>query len=244
MGQAIIAVASEFPDVSLHACVARSLASGNGPAGSTWMTPDDLLKGIRDLPQDIVAIDVSLPDGTTRLLDILERRPVALVSATTGVGEGEEARIRALSVQVPVLRAPNLSPGNSIVAAMLHSIPAAAKELFEIDVIEHHHAGKLDAPSGTALAWTAMLGPKRTTSSSSGGPRHPRPKGEICVHSIRSGAVAGTHRALFAGAGETVEVVHTVYDRAVFARGALRAVRFLRGRAPGLYSVEDSVLNS
>ena len=72
-------------------------------------------------------------------------------------------------------------------------------------------------------------------------PAKPRDPGEIRVHSIRSGTAVGTHRALFAGAGETIEIVHTVSDRAVFARGALRAARFLAGKPPALYSLEQTL---
>ena len=109
-------------------------------------------------------------------------------------------------------------------AAMLRSIPGAARALFEVDLVEHHHGAKRDAPSGTALAWAALLAP-----------------GEVRIHSIRSGTVAGIHRAIFAGAGETLEVVHTVSDRAVFARGALRAACFLHGQPPGLYTLEQTL---
>jgi len=189
------------------------------------MTPEDLFAGRGDtLPPDFVVIDVSLAAGTARLLDWLERTPRALVSATTGLGEADESRVRALAARAPVVRAPNLSVGNSVAAAMLRSIPAEARTLFGVDLVEHHHSAKKDAPSGTALAWAALLAPA-----------------EVRIHSIRSGTVAGIHRAIFAGAGETVEIVHTVSDRAVFARGALRAACFLRGKPPGLYTLEQTL---
>ena len=225
MGRAVRACLPEFPEASLIGCVARSPDDLGCPKGCSWMTPEDLFAGRGDaLETDSVVIDVSLAAGTARLLDWLERTPRAFVSATTGIGEADEKRVAALGDRVPIVRARNLSVGNSIAAAMLRSIPAAARTLFEVDLVEHHHGAKRDAPSGTALAWAALLAP-----------------GEVRIHSIRSGTVAGTHRAILAGAGETLEIVHTVSDRAVFARGALRAACFLRGKPPGLYTLEQTL---
>jgi 4-hydroxy-tetrahydrodipicolinate reductase len=229
MGRAVRATVPEFPDVRLVACVSRSAATDGCPEGCVWMSPDQFEKeGAGSVPAGAVVIDVSLAEGTVRLLDWLERSPHALVSATTGLGEKEEARIRALAGRAPVLRARNLSPGNAVASAMLRSVPAAVRALFTIDIVEHHHAAKRDAPSGTALAWLAELGSP----------------GEIPVHSIRSGNAVGTHRALFAGAGETLEIIHTVSDRSVFARGAIRAARFLAGEPPGLYTLEQMLEHS
>jgi 4-hydroxy-tetrahydrodipicolinate reductase len=228
MGQAVRAVAAEFPDVRLAACVARSAAAGACPEGCVWMTSDQLLSGGGEsLPAEAVVIDVSVAAGTARLLDWLERSPHALVSATTGIGETEEKRISALAKRAPVLRATNLSLGNALALAMLRSVRPGARAGFEIDLIEHHHAGKRDAPSGTALLWAALLAP-----------------GKVRIHSIRSGTAVGTHRVLFAGAGETLEIVHTVSDRSVFARGAIRAARFLSGKPPGLYTLEQMLEHS
>jgi 4-hydroxy-tetrahydrodipicolinate reductase len=220
MGRAIRASLAEFPDAALVACVARSADDVACPPGCAWMKPGDLASAA--FPKEAVVIDVSLAAGTAALLDWLEHSPRPLVGASTGLSETDEGRIRALAARTAVLRARNLSAGNSIASGMLLSVPDPAKALFEIDLIEHHHAAKRDAPSGTALAWASLLKPS-----------------EVRVHSIRSGTAVGTHRVLFAGAGETLEVVHTVQDRAVFARGALRAAVFLRGKRPGLYTVEQ-----
>jgi len=223
MGQAVRAVAAEFPDVRLAACVSRSPAAGGGPEGCAWMTPDQLFSGGgSSLPAETVVIDVSLPEGTARLLDWLERSPRPLVSAPTGLEDHEEKRIGALATRAPVLRATNLSLGNAVARAMLRSVPEAARGLFDVDIVEHHHATKRDAPSGTARTWAALVASRPDA-----------------IHSIRSGTAVGTHRALFAGAGETLEIVHTVSDRSVFARGAIRAARFLAGKPPGHYTLEQ-----
>jgi 4-hydroxy-tetrahydrodipicolinate reductase len=231
MGQAVRGVAAEFPDARLAACVARSTASGGCPEGCAWMTPDQLLSGGGEsVPREAVVIDVSLKAGTARLLEWLERSPRALVSATTGLDRAEEDRIVALARRAPVLRATNLSLGNAVACAMLRAAGRAARDLFEIDLVEHHHAAKRDAPSGTALLWASLLAPGE--------------HGKVRIHSIRSGTAVGTHRALLAGTGETLEIVHTVSDRSVFARGAIRAARFLAGRSPGLYTLEHMLETS
>ena len=238
MGRAVRGAIAEFPDTRLAVCVSRSgPGAGEGRHGAAWMTPDDLLAtGESAVPADGVVIDVSLAAGTARLVDWLERSPRALVSATTGIAASEERRIEALAARAPVLRAANLSLGSAIACAMFRALPPGAKEPFEIDVLEHHHAAKRDAPSGTSLVWARTLGsdvdPHPDVTK-------PRASGAVRVHSIRSGSVTGTHRAILAGAGETLEIVHTVTDRAVFARGAIRAARFLAGKPPGLYTLEQ-----
>jgi len=246
MGHAVRASIAEFPDLMLAACVARSTDADGCPSGCSWMTPDQLLSADEGkIPEGAVVIDVSLAAGTARLLDRLERSPRALVSATTGLADAEEERIQALARRAAVLRARNLSAGNAVASGMLRSVPEAAKALFEIDIIEHHHAAKRDAPSGTALGWALLLASERSGDvDREADPSKPRKPGAIRVHSVRSGTAVGTHRALFAGAGETLEIVHTVSDRAVFARGALRAARFLARRSPGLYTLEQMLEQS
>jgi 4-hydroxy-tetrahydrodipicolinate reductase len=103
------------------------------------------------------------------------------------------------------------------------------------DVVEQHHAGKKDAPSGTALDFVEALGAMAT----GGDPR--RAERPVATHSLRAGTIPGTHRVILSGDGETLELVHTVYDRSVFARGALRAARFVHGKPAGLYSVDDLI---
>ena len=238
MGRAIRAALREIPDLELTACVARKCEDNAETrlVPCPWLTPDQLFADGGDFDPDAVVIDVSLAPGTARLLDWLERFPRALVSATTGLGDREEGRIRALASKAAVLRERNLSVGNAVVSRMLQAVPLEAKVLFESDVVEHHHAAKRDAPSGTALLWASLLGDEGPAD-----PMKPRTPGDVRIHSIRSGTAVGTHRAILAGVGETIEVVHTVSDRAVFALGALRAARFLRGKPPGLYTLEQTL---
>ena len=240
MGRAVRGAITEFPEATLALCVARSTSDSEAKSGVAWMTPDELVaRGDKAASPEAVVIDVSLAAGVGRLLDWLEASPRALVSATTGLSGKDEDRVRKLSQRAPVIRAMNLSVGNAVARAMLGALPPAAGDLFEVDIVEHHHAAKRDAPSGTALLWASKLAKKPEAVDAHPDVTRPREPGTIRLHSIRSGTLPGTHRAIFAGAGETLEIVHTVTDRAVFARGAIRAARFLSGKPPGLYTLEQ-----
>ncbi len=234
MGRAIRAALADTPAMSLRACVAPGASEGDRPAGCAWLSPEDLGKrgALEALPADIVIVDVSLPAGTAHLLSILERTPRSLVAATTGLDSAAEARIESLAAKAAVLRARNLSVGNAVVAAMLRALPAAARDAFDADVIEHHHAGKRDAPSGTAIALATALGPIGSAR---------RPDRDVRFHSIRGGTEPGTHRVVLSGDGETVTIEHSVHDRSVFARGALRAAAHVHGKPAGLYAFESAL---
>lgn len=238
MGRAVRDVLSEFPEVKLSACVAPHPPEGREANGPLWLTPDDLAKrGPRDgLPEDLVVVDFSLAAGTARLAEILGEWPRALVSATTGLDAATEKRLASLAARVPVLRAPNLSFGIAVAQVLLRALPPAAHAAFQIEIVEHHHAGKKDAPSGTAKALAELLRGEGGGERSGQGANATR---EIPIRSIREGIVPGTHRVILSGPGETLEIVHTVADRQVFARGALRAARFLHRRKPGSYTIDD-----
>ncbi|HKW51818.1 MAG TPA: 4-hydroxy-tetrahydrodipicolinate reductase [Candidatus Eisenbacteria bacterium] len=238
MGRAVRECIPEFPELRLRTCVAPRKPN-TAAAGTSWLTPDELSKdGTRaSLPDDLVILDFSLAAGTARLSEILSEWPRALVAATTGLDAATESRLTALAARAPVLRAPNLSLGIAVAESLLRALPPAARGAFQTEIVEHHHAGKKDAPSGTAKALAALMRSKGGGPGSASGD-------EIPIHSIRGGTVPGTHRVILSGAGETLEMVHTVYDRSVFARGALRAARFLHRRAPGNYTIDDVLRES
>jgi 4-hydroxy-tetrahydrodipicolinate reductase len=147
---------------------------------------------------------------------------VALLVGTTGHGPETLAALDRASTKIPVLAAPNTSVG---VTALLEHLTPLARSLagFDVRISETHHRAKKDAPSGTALA----LG--RALSETSA----------VEYSSVRAGTIAGIHTILFAGAGEHIELTHVAESRECFAAGALRAAAWLRGRAPGRYSMRD-----
>ena len=233
MGRAIrdACTASEASGtVALRACSARGRDDRACPEGCAWIEPGALEKELRALPEDLVILDVSSAEGTGVMVDALERTPRGLVAATTGLGAALEKRVAKLATRAPVLRSRNLSPGIAVLSALLRALPNGAHAIYDADVVEHHHAAKKDAPSGTAAALAELLAGVGT---------HRRPGG-VQLHSLRGGTTPGTHEVVLSGEGEVLTLAHRVHDRAVFARGALRAARFLHGKPPGLYSFEDA----
>jgi 4-hydroxy-tetrahydrodipicolinate reductase len=234
MGRAVRDCLAEFPDIKLLACVAPREQTVGPTPGPVWLTPEELAARRRreDLPADLVVIDFSLAAGTQVLLKTLNLWPRALVCGTTGLSAEAERMVETLAARVPVFRASNLSLGNALVETLLRALPRHVITTYTADIVEHHHAGKKDAPSGTAITLARVLGEVGALGQEGD---------EIKIQSIRSGTVPGTHRVILGGAGETIEIVHTVTDRGVFARGALRAARFIHGQVPGRYSM-DSML--
>lgn len=167
-------------------------------------------------------VDFSAPDALSDLLAFCVSRKLPLLIAATGHSPEQLAQIRLASHAVPILRAPNLSVG----ACTLHALAeAAARSLgpgFSASITERHHAGKADAPSGTALSLAEAIGTDPP----------------IC--SIRAGTIAGEHTVLFAGYGEVLELTHRADSREVYAAGAIRAAQLLsQVSRPGLYTMED-----
>jgi 4-hydroxy-tetrahydrodipicolinate reductase len=193
-----------------------------------------------------VVIDVSSPEGTRTLLDhhagTLAGR--ALVVGTTGLDAELHARLHGLRDRVAILVAANFSMGVALLLALVRRAAAALPgEAWDAEIIETHHAAKVDAPSGTALAIGEAIAQGRggpiDRRDGRAGRAGPRPAGEVGFHAVRGGGVVGEHRTLFLGARERIEIAHAALDRDVFAAGALAAARWLAGRTPGLYGMDD-----
>lgn len=169
----------------------------------------------------------------------------ALIVGTTGLGPEVEALLDEAARHVPVLTAANFSVGVNLLLALAERTASVLGPEFDIEIVEAHHRRKEDAPSGTALALGRAVAEGRAVDleqvrrdGRSGRPGA-RPQGEIGFHAIRGGDVIGEHHVLFLGELERVELVHRASDRGLFAAGALRAARWIRGRSPGRYSMRD-----
>lgn len=187
--------------------------------------------------------DFTSPEGTRTLADLAAERGVGLVVGTTGLDEAARSALARAATRIPVLVAPNLSPG---VAALRKALAVVLKALpaYEVEIVERHHAAKVDAPSGTALALARVVQDARTGTSLRVGREGrvgPRPAGEIGVHSLRGGAWVGEHEVVLAGPYETITLGHVAHDRAAFAQGALAALRFVATAPPGTYGLEDAL---
>lgn len=185
-------------------------------------------------------IDFSHHSLTNDLLAFAVKNKLPLVLATTGQTEAEKAAITAAAKEIPLFFAPNYSIGVSL---LIDLAKRAAKTLpdAEIEIVERHHDRKLDAPSGTALALANALCEVRPDSKIVPGRTGDgkRQTNEIPIHSIRMGNIAGVHEVILGTQSQTLTLSHEVHDRGVFAEGALAAARFLIGKAPGLYTMQD-----
>ena len=185
-------------------------------------------------------IEFTTPEATVEHLSY--GRPVVI--GTTGLSEAQLARVEETAEEVPVVLAPNMSVGVSLMREVVRELSEKLGAGYDIEVVEAHHRNKVDAPSGTALllAWAAAEGRGRDLDEVAVYGREgraPRKEGEIGLHALRGGAVVGEHRVVFYGSGEEVEVVHRALSRRTFAVGALRAAAFVATAEPGLYSMRD-----
>ncbi len=192
-----------------------------------------------------VVIDFSVPASTLALLPIAVDAGVACVIGTTGFSDGERTAIASAGKRIGIVLAPNFSVAVNV---LTHLVREAARLLgpgFDAEIVELHHAAKRDAPSGTALRLAAAIAEERggtagaELASGRVGDTGPRAPGTIGIQALRGGDNPGEHTVLFVGAGERLELAHRAMTRHHFVKGALRAARWLRGRAPGLYAMED-----
>jgi 4-hydroxy-tetrahydrodipicolinate reductase len=189
-----------------------------------------------------VVIDFSNAAAVQPLVRSIKRARVALVSGTTGIAAADRAALDELADTVPVLWAANMSPGVEAVAQMARLAAATLGEEYDIEIVETHHRQKVDAPSGTALRLAEAVREARPDLALKHGREgRPGPRGpnELAVMALRGGDVIGDHTVHLLGLGERIEITHRATQRDVFARGALRAARWLIGKKPARYALSD-----
>lgn len=247
MGRAIIRLASED---SAFSVVAATSASGDAALGQDAGT----LAGVRTLGVAValdaaqrpdVWIDFSSPAGCTQWARWCAASNVALVSGTTGLGETEQAALRAAANRVPVLWGANMSVGVNVLLVLVEQAARTLGADWDVEIVEAHHKLKADAPSGTAQALVNSVNTGRGTAAPLNhgrqGGHQLRTPGEIGVHAVRMGGVVGDHDVHFAGNGEVLTLSHRAGTRDIFAAGALRAAQWINGRAAGFYSMRDVI---
>lgn len=215
------------------------------PCGSTGINLTSDLAAVAPLSD--VLIDFSGHQGTAGNAPRIAGWGKGWVIGTTGIGPEGQAAIAAAARVIPVVQAPNMSLGVNLLFALLEQAGRALKDRgYDVEIIERHHRKKKDAPSGTALglgqAVARGLDVKLDEVAVHG--RHglvktDRSATEIGFHAVRGGDIVGDHTVMFATDGEMVEISHRATSRDTFAIGALRAAAWLKGRAPGLYTMRD-----
>lgn len=193
-----------------------------------------------------VVIDFSHAGAFDAVLAWCRDQRVGLVSGTTGLDDQQHARLSSAGKEIPVLWSANFSLGIAVLSRLVAEAARAVPD-WDAEIVEAHHAGKRDAPSGTALALGRELAAARghRLDDHAVYDRHDRDRsrraGEIGFATLRGGDIVGEHSVMFAAAGERLELGHRATDRAIFARGALHAARWLAGREPGLYRLENTL---
>lgn len=251
MGRALIQATLSHPGLQLSAALDRADATDLGRDAGTLAGLD--ASGVR-LSSDVAAavfdvlIDFTRPEATMAVVDTCLRLQRAVVIGTTGFTPEQRARIDAAAQQIPVCLSGNFSIGINLCQMLVEQAARALGENFDIEIVEAHHRHKVDAPSGTAL----MLGEAAARGAGTElqqqavfarqGHTGPRAAGSIGFSVVRGGDVVGDHSVLFLGEGERVEISHRASSRMNFAQGAVRAAAWLRGRKPGLYSMQDVLI--
>jgi 4-hydroxy-tetrahydrodipicolinate reductase len=194
-------------------------------------------------------IDFTMPQATIGFAELMARQklPQGLVHiiGTTGLSAADEAAIAAAAKRVVVVKSGNMSLAVNLLAALVKRVARTLDEDFDIEIVEMHHNRKVDAPSGTALLLGAAAAEGRGIDlpqhsvKSRDGHTGARQAGDIGFASLRGGTVVGDHSVIFAGPAERIELVHKAEDRMIFARGALKAALWGRGKPAGVYSMAD-----
>jgi 4-hydroxy-tetrahydrodipicolinate reductase len=250
MGRALIRTLAETDGVALHAAIERPGSSALGSdAGVLAGLPENGVRVGDDALAAIVGadglLDFTTPEATVAFAELTAQARIVHVIGTTGCADAHEAAIDAAARHATIVKSGNMSVGVNLLAALVERAARALGPEFDVEIVEMHHRMKVDAPSGTAL----MLGQAAARGhgvslaehmvSGRDGLTGVRPAGAIGFAALRGGTVVGEHKTIFAGAGERIELAHIAEDRAVLAKGAVRAALWARGRAPGRYDMAD-----
>lgn len=250
MGRVITRAVEASPEFELMASVARTGSDAIGRdagelAGAGRMRvalTDDLSSAVARAD---VVLDFSTPDTTDGVVTACCKHGTPLVIGTTGLGDEQHSHIESAADDIPLIVAPNTSVGVNVLFDAVRRVAAALGGEFDAEIFEAHHRYKADAPSGTAIRLGEVIAGARGRSladvavyAREGRTGERRPD-EIGFSTMRGGGIAGEHTVCFAGGGERLELTHRAASRDLFGEGALRAARWLAGRAPGLYTMSD-----
>ncbi|HEY4344060.1 MAG TPA: 4-hydroxy-tetrahydrodipicolinate reductase [Parvibaculum sp.] len=203
---------------------------------------DDPLAVIKDVD---ALIDFSVPAASVEFAGLAAQARIVHVIGTTGIDGTQQARIAAAARHATIIQAGNMSLGVNLLAALVRQAAKALDPSWDIEIVEMHHRHKVDAPSGTALLLGEAAAEGRGISlkdhSERGrdGETGARADGAIGFASLRGGSVIGDHEVIFAGPTERITLGHIAEDRAIFARGAIRASLWGQGKGPGLFNMAD-----
>jgi len=248
MGRRILELGVVEPDIEVGgAFEARALAGTELTVGIECGCPQQVVvsgDGRSELGKSDVLIDFTVADACLPNVRAAVELGKPAVVGTTGLSERQQSELAALAQKVAIVYAPNMSIGVNLLFKLTAEVASILGLDYNVEVVETHHNQKKDSPSGTAVRLAeraaAALGLEYAGDVVHG--RHgqvgARPPRQIGVHAVRGGDVVGEHTVSFIGQGERIELTHRAHSRDNFARGALRAARFVMAAEPGLYDMQ------
>ena len=252
MGQALINEISNNNDLLLTGAIDQpSCAILGMDAGALIGIKTDVI--ISSDPESIAKkgnylIDFTRPKASMQYLELCIKNNIKYIVGTTGFSDKEKEKIFLASKKIPICSAPNMSVGVNLLVSLVETATQVLYKDYDMEIIESHHRDKVDAPSGTALrlgetiANTAKLNLNENSVFHRESRINKRKKNEIGFSAIRGGDIVGDHTVLYAGDGERIELTHKAGSRTTFAKGAIKAVKFLTDHSFGLFDMMD-VLN-
>jgi len=249
MGRMLIQTVLDTTDgsVVLHGAIASEGSAAIGQDAGLLAGRPACGVAVSDDPVQLFAtadavVDFTRPQASVRFAALAAQGKAVLVTGTTGFSTEDLAALGRAARHTPIVQSFNMSLGVNLLAALVRQAARALDAGWDVEVVEMHHRHKIDAPSGTAilLGRAAAEGRGVDFDAARAIDRDGRrPDGAIGFATLRGGDVVGEHAVILAGAGERVELAHKATDRGIFARGAVKAALWGRGRAPGLYSMAD-----
>ncbi len=238
MGQVITNLIAEDPGIELVAGVDINTEQKNG-------YPVFASLAECDVEADVV-IDFASAKATDALLAAMVEKKLPGVLCSTGLSEEQLEAVKEASTKVAILKSANMSLGiNTLFKVLKMVTPILAEAGFDMEIVEKHHNRKLDAPSGTALALADVMNETMDNAYAykfdRTQERKKRDKMEIGIQAVRGGTIVGEHEVIFAGTDEVITISHTAYSRAIFAKGAIAAAKYLAGKPAGYYDMKDVI---
>jgi len=192
-----------------------------------------------------VVLEFTSPAATAEHAELAADLGTAMVIGTTGLSAEQGERVREAARHIPIVWAPNMSLGVNVLLSIVEEVAKRLGPDWDVEIIEMHHRGKVDAPSGTALALGHAVAAGRGVALEAveqrgrDGITGARRTGDIGFAALRGGDTTGDHHVIFAGAGERLELTHRATTRAIYAKGAVRAARWVVGRPRGVYGLKE-----
>ena len=238
MGQVITGLVADDPNAQIVAGIDIADNRDNGYPVFTDIWACDV--------QADAVIDFCTAKATDTLLEYCEKRQIPVVLCTTGLTDEQIKKVEETSKHVAVLKSANMSLGiNLLMKLVKEAAQTLAAAGFDMEIVEKHHRLKVDAPSGTALALADSLNEGLDNAYhytfDRSQRREQRDDKEIGISAVRGGTIVGEHDVIFAGDDEVITFQHTAYSKKLFAKGAIQAAKFLKGKEPGWYQMSDVI---